>query len=84
MLIVLFCFYILDQEPVSETFVFVSCAGFSGIGAATGRTSSGGGGHLSQYRGVQLQELLQEEGSIGENYNCFDRALILVTRMNHI
>ena len=83
MLIVLFCFYILDQEPVSETFVFVSCAGFSSTGAATGSTSSGRR-RTSQYRGVQLQELLQEEGSIGENYNCFDRALILVTRMNPI
>ena len=32
-----------------------------------GVPAQGGGGHQPQYRGVQLQELLQEEGSIGEN-----------------
>ena len=49
-----------------------------------GVPAQGGGELLPQYRGVQLQELLQEEESIGENYNCFDRALILVKRMNPI
>ena len=84
MLIVLFCFYILDQEPVSETFVFFPVQDFLVLVQLQGVPAQGGGGHLPQYRGVQLQERLKEEGSIGKNYNCFDRALILVTRMNSI
>ena len=36
MLVVLFC-YILDHVPVSETFVFVSCAGYYITGAASGQ-----------------------------------------------
>ena len=49
-----------------------------------GVPAQGGGGHQPQYRGVQLQELLREEGSIGENYNCLDKGLILVTSMNYV
>ena len=37
LLVVLFCFYILDHVPVSETFVFVSCAGCYSTGAASGQ-----------------------------------------------
>ena len=66
---------ILYLFPVQEFLVLVQLQGVP---------AQGGGGHQSQYRGVQLEELLHEEGSKGENFNCFDRALILVTRMNPI
>jgi len=56
---------ILYLFPVQEFLVQVQLQGVP---------AQGGGGHQSQYRGVQLQELLQEGGSIGGNYNCCDRA----------
>ena len=56
---------ILYLFPVQEFLVLVQLQGVP---------AQGGGGHQSQYRGVQLQELLQEEGSIGGKYDCFDRA----------
>ena len=56
---------ILYLFPVQEFLVLVQLQGVP---------AQGGGGHQSQYRGVQLQELLKEEGSIGGNYKCFVRA----------
>ena len=52
------CLKLLYLFPVQDVLVLVQLQGVP---------VQGGGGHRSQYRGVQLQELLQEEGSLGEN-----------------
>ena len=52
------CLKLLYLFPVQDFLILVQLQGVP---------AQGEGGHRPQCRGVQLQELLQEEGSKGEN-----------------